>query len=109
MVNKAFENMTLRQLVEVLKVLANPLRLKIIAYLSERPMYISEIAKKLRIAPPIAFLHLSALERAGIVESRYELVTDNGRPRVRRYYMLRDFKIILTPEIIKKVFERGKA
>jgi len=97
----------LKKMVEVLQVLANPIRLKIIAMLAERPMYAYEIAKKLKISYPLAHLHLSSLERAGLIKSEYSLSGEEA-PKVRRYYRVKDFDIRITPETIKKLVEGDK-
>lgn len=97
---------SVKELLEVLKVLANPTRLKIIALLSRKPMYISEIARELRIPYPLIHLYLTKLEEVGIIESKYEFIKSE-KPHVRRYCKLKDFKIIISPEIIKKLFCNG--
>ncbi|RLF24416.1 MAG: ArsR family transcriptional regulator [Thermoprotei archaeon] len=99
-----FQN--LRELAEVLRALSNIVRLRILGLLatSEQPMYIMEIAKRLRLPYPLAHLYLTSLERLGLVESRYEFI-GGDRPHVRRYYRLKEFRIVITPELIKKLFE----
>jgi len=82
-------------------VLANPIRLKIIALLAERPRYPYELAKELKLSYPLTYLHLSALERAGLVETFYE-----PGPRTKKYYRIKDFKLILTPDAIRRLIEK---
>jgi len=65
---------------ELLEILANESRRRIIELLSRRPCYVSEIAYSLRMAPKVVLEHLEKLERAGIVRSFEE-----GR---RRYYYI---------------------
>jgi len=93
---------SLDDLLEVLKVLANPTRLKIVALLARRPMYVSEIARELKVPYPLVHLYLSKLEQVGIVRSRYEFVRSE-RPHVRRYCELADFRIVVSPEAIRRL------
>jgi len=99
----SLEIKNVKELLEVLKVLANPTRLRIIALLSERPMYVSEIARELRMPYPLVHLYLTKLEEIGMVETRYEFIKSE-KPHVRKYCELKDFKIVISPEIIKKLF-----
>lgn len=94
------------ELAEVMRVLGKVERLYILALLSRRPMYVSEIARELKMPYPLVHLHLKALERVGLVESRYEMVT-GARPHVRRYYRVREFRIVVTPELIAELASRG--
>lgn len=93
----------IKELLGVLKVLANPARLRIIALLSRRPMYVSEIARELKMPYPLVHLYLTKLEEVGIIETRYEFVKSE-KPHVRKYCKLTDFKIVLSPKIIRKLF-----
>ena len=95
-----FREEKLRRLQSIFKTLSVYLRLKILVLLAEKPRYAYELSKILGISYPLVHLHLRALERAGLVSSEYE-VTEEGR--VRRYYRLRDFKIVLTPEELRKM------
>ncbi len=95
-----FEN--LEELAEVMRVLGKVERLRILALLRRRPMYVSEIARMLGMPYPLVHLHLKAMERVGLVESRYEMVT-GARPHVRRYYRARDFRIVITPDLIARL------
>lgn len=92
----------LKELVEKLKSLAHPLRLRIVALLAreEEDMYLTEIAKRLDISRALAKIHLIKLERAGIVKSRVVLV--EGEARALRYYKLQDFDVHVSPEILQK-------
>jgi len=81
-------------------------RLKILALLAERPRYISELARELRMPYPLVHLHLKALEEVGLVEGDYELVT-GARPHVRKYYRVREFELKVTPELLKQLVRGG--
>lgn len=65
---------------EILKVLGNESRRKILNLLSKKPCYTSEISYCLKMAPKVVQDHLEKLENLGIVK-RYE----EGR---RRYYTI---------------------
>ncbi len=62
----------------LLEVLGNESRRRILALLSKKPCYISEISYSLKMAPKAVLEHLEKLEKAGIIRSFEE-----GR---RRYY-----------------------
>ena len=90
----------LKEMVRVLKVLSVELRLQILVLLSERPRYAYELARELGISYPLVHLHLRALERAGLIVSEYE-VAEGGK--LRRYYRVKDFRIEISPESLKKL------
>ncbi len=97
----------LNQLLEVLKVLANPVRLRIIALLAERPMYVSEIARELKLPYPLVHLYLSKLEEIGIIRTRYEFVKSE-KPHVRKYCILNKFVLKIDPELIRRLVRGEK-
>ena len=55
-------------LVENLKAIADPTRLRILRYLAECPQTPSQLARQLRLRPPTVIHHLNALRLAGLVE-----------------------------------------
>ena len=69
-------------LVNALKALADPTRLRILRYLQEAPRTPSELAKILRLRPPTVIHHLNNLRLAGLV-----LVTVS--PETERRYAIR--------------------
>jgi ArsR family transcriptional regulator len=85
------------QLLQMLQALANPHRLRILAALSERESYVSELARELGIGRPLLHMHLQTLERAGLVAGRHEISEDG---KALRYYTVTDFAEQLTPERI---------
>jgi predicted transcriptional regulator len=85
------------QLLQMLGALANPHRLRILAALSERESYVSELARELGIGRPLLHMHLQTLEKAGLVVGRHE-VSEDGR--ALRYYKVTDFDEQLTPQRI---------
>ena len=50
------------------KILSNPIRIKILDMLLEKPGYASKVAEELKISPQLLNFHLKVLERAGIVK-----------------------------------------
>ena len=55
------------QLLQMLSALANPHRLRILAALSARQAYVSELARELGISRPLLHMHLQTLQKAGLV------------------------------------------
>ena len=86
--------------------LAHVRRLRIISVLkknSGKEMYLSEIAKKTRLSRGLCKIHMKKLEDSGFVSSKIRLASRDSA-RALRYYTLKDFKILLSPEgIVKEV------
>ncbi len=80
----------------LLEVLGNESRRRILALLSKKPCYVSEISYSLKMAPKAVLEHLEKLERAGIIRSFEE-----GR---RRYYCI-DKSLRIEITIAPHVFE----
>ena len=78
----------------MLNAVANPHRLRILAALSERRNYVSELACQLGIGRPLLHMHLQTLERAGLVIGRHEI---SGDGKALRYYEVADFDEHQTP------------
>ena len=95
----------LKEMVRILKVLSVELRLQILALLAEKPRYAYELARELGISYPLVHLHLRALERAGLIVSEYE-VAEGGK--LRRYYRVKDFRIEISPESLRKLGGGGE-
>ena len=96
---------TIDELAKTLDALGHPLRLKIVALLSEGELYLNEIANKLGVNRALAKVHLKKLERAGIVVSRIELI--EGEAKALRYYKLQQFEIQVSPQILRKEVEKN--
>ena len=90
--------------------LAHIHRLRIISVLKQnsgKDMYLSESAKKTHLSRGLCKIHMKKLEDSGFVTSKIRLA---GRDSARalRYYSLKDFKILLSPDgIVKEVTRRG--
>jgi len=85
------------EFLQMLNALANPHRLRILAVLSERQAYVSELARELGIGRPLLHMHLQALEKAGLVTGRHEVSAEG---KALRYYEVTAFDERLTPERI---------
>ena len=85
------------QLLQMLNALASPHRLRILAALSSKESYVSELARELGIGRPLLHMHLQTLEKAGLVVGRHE-VSEDGK--ALRFYTVADFDEHLTPERI---------
>ncbi|MBS7633390.1 winged helix-turn-helix transcriptional regulator [Candidatus Bathyarchaeota archaeon] len=96
-----------QEMVKTLKALANPVRLKMIASLSEKPKNLYALAKELSLPYPLAYLHLDGLKKRGLVKEVREEKKVEGLPSVK-YYAPTDFKLVLTPSIIHKLFQTKK-
>ncbi len=93
------------ELERMLKVLSNPIRLKIIASLQGQPNHAYALAKQLGLSYPLAHLYLESLERAGLIEGSRVLSIEDERERI--LYRLKDFRVELTPEFISKLVNSG--
>jgi ArsR family transcriptional regulator len=91
------ERRTGDQLLKMLTALANPHRLRILAALSERQAYVSELARDLGMSRPLLHMHLQTLEKAGLVVGRHEVSADG---KALRYYEVSDLDEHLTAERI---------
>ncbi len=85
------------QLLTMLSALANPHRLRILAALSERQAYVSELARELEMSRPLLHMHLKQLERAGLVTGRHEVSAEG---KALRYFEVTAFAEELTAERI---------
>ncbi len=90
----------LPELLKVLSALKNEIRLRVIAMLSEKPLHVYEIAKRLGISYPLAHMHVSALKRVGLVEEAGVVEVD-GRRRV--LYRAAPFRLVLSPREIRRM------
>lgn len=77
--------------------LAHPMRLRIVAELTRRREYVSELARRLQMSRPLLHLHLRHLEAAGLVVSSLELSPDG---KAMRFYEVAPFDVHLTPESV---------
>lgn len=62
----------MERLIEYLKVLADPTRIKIVKFLLERDMYVCELVAVMGVAQPSVSQHLRRLKAVGLVEEKKE-------------------------------------
>lgn len=89
-------------LVEVFAALANPIRVRILAKLTEGRDYVSHLARELGISRPLLHMHLQRLEAAGLVVGSLEL-SDDGK--AMKYFENTDFDLHLTPTSLAQAAE----
>ncbi len=85
--------MIILETVELLDILGNENRRRILQLLSFRPFYFNEMAKRLDVGPKAVISHLDMLERAGLIEC----YRDNRR---RKYFRIVDclvMEVVVTP------------
>jgi DNA-binding transcriptional ArsR family regulator len=92
------------ELLTKLTAVANPLRLRIIAELSEGRVHVSELARRLGISRPLLYMHLDRLEKAGIVTGHLELSEDG---KAMKYFELVPFELRLTAQVITEAVRAG--
>lgn len=77
-----------------LKAIADPTRLRILRYLAEQPLTLSEMARRLRLRPPTILHHLYSLRQADLIEVSFQ---ENSERR----YALRQNAIEATTTALK--------
>ncbi len=90
----------------MLTAVANPLRLRIVAELSDGRVHVSELARRLGISRPLLYMHLDRLEKAGLIVGQLEL-SDDGK--AMKYFTLAPFEIRLTAEEIARAVRASEA
>jgi DNA-binding transcriptional ArsR family regulator len=93
-------------LLAVLTATANPLRLRVVAELSDGPVHVSELARRLGISRPLLYMHLDRLEKAGLITGHLELSEDG---KAMKYFELVPFDLHLTPEKITEAVRAAGA
>ena len=76
------------ELLALLAALAHPIRIRIVAAVTESSTYVSQLARDLGISRPLLHMHLQKLEAAGVVVGRME-VSDDGK--AMRFVEVTDF------------------
>ena len=79
--------------IELLDILGNENRRRILQLLSFRPFYFNEIAKRLDVGPKAIIDHLEMLERAGLIECYH----DQSRRKYFRIAMNTVLEIAVSP------------
>jgi predicted transcriptional regulator len=84
-------------MLRVASALANPHRLRIIAALSGKRSYVSELAREIGISRALLQVHLRKLEAAELVTAELQLSEDG---KAMKYYEVTPFAVLLDPETI---------
>jgi len=85
------------ELVRVMSALANPHRVRILAILAGGRMYVSQLAREIRLSRPLVHMHLQKLEAAGLVCGHLELSEDG---KAMKFFEVAPFALALTPDSI---------
>ena len=85
------------QLPRVLAALAHPQRLRIIAALTDKRSYVSELARTLALGRPLVHMHLQRLEAAGLVKGTLEL---SGDGKAMKFFDVTPFSYCVTPDLV---------
>jgi predicted transcriptional regulator len=85
------------ELLQVLRTLANPHRMRVVAALAEQRNYVSRLARDLGISRALLQVHLRKLEAAGLVSASIEVSADG---KAMKFYEVAPFAVHLTPESI---------
>lgn len=101
------ESQKQERMVKILKALSNPIRLKMIASLCDKPKHLYALAKELGLPYPLAHLHLNGLKKLGLIKEIREEKKIKGLPSVK-YYAPADFKLVLTPQSIRDIYLKKK-
>jgi len=96
---------SMEDLVRVGRALSNPLRVRILLMLARNPTFIQDVAQSLHIPYALAHMHLKILEEAGLVEGSY-VVEERPKPHLRKVYRVRDFRLVIDRELLKRLAER---
>jgi ArsR family transcriptional regulator len=86
---------------ELLEIVGNDTRRRMLTILSEGPCYVSEISKKLNVTQPAILKHLGVLEGAGLIEVFWK---KNPMGADRKYYKICDsvrIEIAIDPQNFK--------
>jgi predicted transcriptional regulator len=85
------------ELLKVLSALDNPHRLRVLAALTGKRNYVSQLARDAKMSRPLLHMHLQRLEAAGLITGTLELSEDG---KAMKYFEVVPFEINLTPERI---------
>lgn len=94
------------ELLAVLTAVANPIRLRIVAELTDGRIHVSELARRLGISRPLLYMHLDRLEKAGLITGQLELSEDG---KAMKYFALAPFEVRLTAAEITAAVLAGRA
>ncbi len=85
------------------KALSNPVRLKILALCSQKPMTSKElrVALGIGISKPLLLAHLKILIKAGLIQ--YDVEIDSERGLIRKKYRTAKIRFCIDNNVIQKI------
>jgi len=83
------------RLLQALKALADPTRLRILRYLAQEPLTQAELARRLRLRPPTVTHHLHALRVAGLVHIMLQKVKDDNNRYMARQEAIQELGALI--------------
>lgn len=80
-----------------LAAIASPQRMRIIALLSDEPLHVSELARRVGMSRALLYMHLTKLEEAGFVAGHLEL-SDDGK--ALKFFEVVPFTLTITAKAL---------
>lgn len=96
-----------KELVDKLKALANPLRLRMIARLHAEPKNVYTLAKEMGLSYPLTHLHVKRLRKLELVEEVRRVEQAEGMPS-QKFYSPGDFELVISPETILDLYRSSE-
>ncbi|MGW3011249.1 ArsR/SmtB family transcription factor [Streptomyces sp. NPDC001219] len=97
--------MTSEELLAFLAAVGHAQRLRVILELAEGRMYVSELARRLKMSRPLLYMHLERLEKAGLVAGHLELSQEG---KALKYFELAPFDLRLNLDTILQAAEQDR-
>jgi predicted transcriptional regulator len=94
---------SVKEMLRLMKVLSNPVRINILASLKRQPKHIYALAKELHLSYPLIHLYLESLEKAGLVEGK--VISGVADDRERKIYSVKPFRLEITPDLFERLLE----
>lgn len=96
--------MKLEELVQSLSALGSETRLRAIAELTDGPLHVSELARRVGISRPLLYMHLAKLEECGIVKG--DLKLSKAGQTIKEYELV-NFSLIINIETIDEAIHQS--
>jgi len=88
--------------ISLMKVLGNRTRLYMLYLLSQQPMSIYDLSKRLGLSYPLTFLHLKQLKKAGLIKEVAK--REKHGPLPTKLYSVTDFSLKIDKKLISGLF-----
>ncbi len=95
------EDNDINSYIYLLKALSNPIRLKILALCSQKPMTSKELRIALGISKPLLLAHLKILIKTGLIQ--YDIEIDSERGLIRKKYRTAKIRFCIDNNVIQKI------